>query len=151
LTKSTQIRLFSRWSGGGGWSGRAEDQRRPRVSKLRTKGLSDYHSSEAVVEAARRGASGSIRRATLTTSLLKKEELKTNSLLDWNRAKGSLPEKKHHGYKKKRTLTLNFGCCCRREGWWRWRCRWMRTRHADHKSMWQRFGVWGLSSKSRFK
>jgi hypothetical protein len=43
---------------GGGWSGRAEAQRRPRVSKLRDKGLSDYHSRETVVEAARRGASG---------------------------------------------------------------------------------------------
>ncbi len=53
--------------------------------------------------------------------------------------------------KKERTLTINSRCCCRREGWWWWRCRWMRTRHADYKSMWQCFGVWGLSSKSRFK
>jgi hypothetical protein len=43
---------------GGGWSGRAEAQWRPRVSKLRAKGLSDYHSNETVVEAARRGTSG---------------------------------------------------------------------------------------------
>jgi hypothetical protein len=32
--ESTQIRWFSRGSGGGGWSGRDVAQRRPRVSKL---------------------------------------------------------------------------------------------------------------------
>ncbi len=77
--------------------GRAEAQRRPRVSKLRAKGLSDYHSSEKVVEAVRRGASGPDKRATLTTYVLKKGELKSSSLLDRKRAKGSPPEKKHHG------------------------------------------------------
>ncbi len=82
MIEYTQIRWFSRWSGRGGWSGRAEAQRRPRVSKLRAKGLSDYHSSETVVEAARRGESGPKNRATLTTYLLKKEELKSSSLLD---------------------------------------------------------------------
>jgi hypothetical protein len=46
----------------------------PRVSKLRAKGLSDYHSSEAVVEAARGVASGSNERATLMTYLLKKRK-----------------------------------------------------------------------------
>jgi hypothetical protein len=56
----------------GDWSGRAEAQQRPRVSKLRAKGLSDYHSSEAVVEAARRGASEPNKRASLTKYLLKK-------------------------------------------------------------------------------
>ncbi len=58
LIESTQIRWFSRWSGGGGWSGRAEAQRRPRVSKLRAKGLSGCHSSEITAEAARREARG---------------------------------------------------------------------------------------------
>jgi hypothetical protein len=38
----------------------------------RAKGLSNYHSSETVVEAARWGASGSNKRATLMTYLLKK-------------------------------------------------------------------------------
>jgi hypothetical protein len=69
----------------------------PRVSKLRAKGLSDYHSSETVVEAARWEVSGLNKRATLITSLLKKGELKSSSLLDRKRAKGSPPEKKHHG------------------------------------------------------
>jgi hypothetical protein len=62
-----------RW---GDWSGRAKAQRRPRVSNLMAKGLSDYHSSEIVVGAARRGASGLNKRVTLTKFLLKKGELK---------------------------------------------------------------------------
>jgi hypothetical protein len=48
-------------------SNRAEAQQRPRISKLRAKRLSDYHPSETVVEAARRGASGLNKRVTLTT------------------------------------------------------------------------------------
>jgi hypothetical protein len=39
-------------------SGRAAAQQRPRVSKLRAKGLSDYHSNEIAVEAARQEARG---------------------------------------------------------------------------------------------
>ncbi len=58
LVVSTQIRWFSRWSGGGGWSGRAEAQQRLRVSKLGWKCLSDYHSNKIAVETARRGARG---------------------------------------------------------------------------------------------
>ncbi len=42
----------------GSWSGRAAAQRRPRVSKLRAKGLSDYHSNEIAAEADRREARG---------------------------------------------------------------------------------------------
>jgi hypothetical protein len=63
---------------GGGWSGRAIAQRRPRVSKLRLKGLSNYHSNDTAVEAARRGASGLNKRATLTTFTQKKESWKTD-------------------------------------------------------------------------
>ncbi len=58
LMESTQIRWFLRWSGRGGWSGRAVAQQRPRVSKLGLKWPSDYHSNEIAVEAVRRGASG---------------------------------------------------------------------------------------------
>jgi hypothetical protein len=36
-------------------------ERRPRVSKLRAKELSDYHSSETVVDAARWGPVGQIK------------------------------------------------------------------------------------------
>jgi hypothetical protein len=108
LIKSTQIRWFSRGSSRGGWSGKAEAQQRPRVSKLRAKRLSDSHSSEIVVEAVRRGASEPKERATLTTCLLKKGELKSSSLFDRKRAKGSLPEKSTMD-KKERLLTLNSG------------------------------------------
>ncbi len=101
LIESTQIRWFSRWSGGGGWSSRAEAQQRPRVSKLRAKELSDSNSSETVVKAARWGASGLSKRATLMTYLFKKGELKSSYLLEWKRAKGSPPEKKHHRSKRK--------------------------------------------------
>jgi hypothetical protein len=68
----------------------------PRVSKLRAKGLSNYYSSETVVQAVRRGASGPNKRAALMTCLLKKGELKSISLLDRKRAKGSPPDKTHH-------------------------------------------------------
>jgi hypothetical protein len=72
LIESIQIRWFSRRSGGGGWSGRAVAQRRPRVSKLELKGLSDYHSGEVAVKAATRGSSGPNKRATLMKHLLKR-------------------------------------------------------------------------------
>jgi hypothetical protein len=77
---------------------------RPRVSKLRAKGLSDYHSSETVVEAARRGASGPYKRATLPTYLLKKGERKSSSLLDRKRAKRQPTKEKAPQKKKKECL-----------------------------------------------
>jgi hypothetical protein len=46
-------------------------QRRPSVSKLRAKGLSDFQSSEAVVEAARWRSSGPWKKVTFMTYLLK--------------------------------------------------------------------------------
>jgi hypothetical protein len=75
LIESTQIRRFSRRSGGEGWSGRAVAQRRPRVSKLGLKGLSNYYSNEIAVRAARGGASRPNKRPTLTKYLLRKGEL----------------------------------------------------------------------------
>jgi hypothetical protein len=74
----------------------AEARRRQQFSKVRAQGLSDFQPNETVVEAARQGASGPNKRATLKTCLLNKGELKSSSLLDFKRAKGSLPEKKHH-------------------------------------------------------
>jgi hypothetical protein len=44
------------------------------------------------------------------TYLLKKGELKSSSLLDRKRAKGSLPEKKAPRIKKKELLPLDSGC-----------------------------------------
>jgi hypothetical protein len=58
LVEFTQIRWFLRQSGGGGWSGRAVAQWKPRVSKLWLKGLSDYHSNEMAAEPARWEARG---------------------------------------------------------------------------------------------
>ncbi len=72
------LKLFRRV----GRSGRAVAQRRPRVSKLGLKGLSDYCSSETSVEAARREASGPNKRATLTKYLLNKRELNNSSKLN---------------------------------------------------------------------
>ncbi len=57
MVESTQIRWFSRQSGIECWSGRAIVKQRPRVSNLGLKGLSNYHSTETGVEAARREAS----------------------------------------------------------------------------------------------
>jgi hypothetical protein len=79
LVESTQIRWFSRWSGGVGWSGRAVAQQMPRVSKLGLSGLSDYYSNEIEVKAARRGARGPKKGATPTEYLLKERELDNSS------------------------------------------------------------------------
>jgi hypothetical protein len=51
---------------GGGWFGKAIAQRRPRVSKLGLKGLSNYHSNEIAVETARWGASGPNKKGWTT-------------------------------------------------------------------------------------
>jgi hypothetical protein len=45
-------------------------QRRPRVSKLRLKGLSAFHSNEKAVKEARQGISVPNKRATLMKYLL---------------------------------------------------------------------------------
>ncbi len=58
-----------------------------RLLKLRGKRLSDYHSSETVVETARQGASGLNKRTTLATCLLKKGELKAALCLSEKKGK----------------------------------------------------------------
>ncbi len=108
MVESTQIRWFFRLSGGGGWSGRAVAQWRPKVSKLGLKGLSDCHSNETTVEAARGEASGPNKRATLKTFLLKRGELKISSKLAWKMTKGRLPDTSTTD-KKKQLLTLALG------------------------------------------
>jgi hypothetical protein len=90
--ESSQIRWFSRWSSGGGWSGRAIAQRRPRVSKLWWKGLSDYQCNEIAVKAARWEASRSNKKATIMEYLFKKREPDNSSKLNWTRA----PRGKYH-------------------------------------------------------
>ncbi len=47
--------------------------------------------------------------------------------------------------KRKDAYSRLQSCSCRR--WWCrywWSCRWVRNKRANHKSMWQRYGVWGL-------
>jgi hypothetical protein len=77
--------------------------------------MSEYHSSETKVEAVRPEASGLNKKASLTTYLLKKGELKSTFLLYLKRAKGAR-QRTSTTDKKERTLTLNSGFCCRREG-----------------------------------
>ncbi len=79
LVKSTQIRWFTRRPGEGGWSGRAIAQQRPRVSKLGLKGLSDYHSNDMAVEAARREASGPNKKGYSHETSTQKRELDNSS------------------------------------------------------------------------
>ncbi len=76
MVESTQIRWSSRQSGEGGWSSRPVSQRRPRVSKLGLKGLTDYHSNETAVEAARWGPVGRIK-GLLSLHYSKKDSYKT--------------------------------------------------------------------------
>jgi hypothetical protein len=77
LVESTFMRWFSRRLGGGSGSGRAVAQQRPRVSKLGLKGLSDYHSNETAVMAAKQEASGLNKRLLSRKHLLKRESWTT--------------------------------------------------------------------------
>jgi hypothetical protein len=84
---------FSRRSGGGGWFSRAVAQRRPRVSKLGLKELSNYYSNKMAVEAARQGAIGLNKRDNLMEYLLTKRELDNSSKPSRTSVKRQLPEK----------------------------------------------------------
>jgi hypothetical protein len=92
LNESTLIRQFSRRSGRRGCSSGAVVQRRSRVSKLRLKGLSDYHSNERVVKASRREASGPNKGYSHGIST-QTRELDNSSKPNWTRAKDSPPGK----------------------------------------------------------
>jgi hypothetical protein len=91
------VEYFKVKNHGGGWFGRAEAQWRPRVSKLRAKGLSDYQSTDTVVEAARLGASEQNKGLLSRHVYTKKEKWKVALSLIEKRTKGSLPDKKHLG------------------------------------------------------
>ncbi len=111
-----------------------------------SKGLSDYHFSETVVKAARRRPAGRIKGLLLGHIYSNRESWKAALCLT-EKGQKTARQRKSTTDKKRKMFTLNSGCCWRREGWWRWRCRWMRIRCADHKSMLQHFSVWGLSPK----
>jgi hypothetical protein len=80
LIESTQIGWFSRWSGGGGWSGRTKLSG-GQESQTKGQGTVRLPLKWATAEAARQGASGPNKRATLTTYLLKEKEAKGSSTL----------------------------------------------------------------------
>jgi hypothetical protein len=82
LVNSTQIRRFSGQSVKGSWSGRAVAQQRTRVSKLGLKGLSNCHSNETAVEAARWGANGPNKKGYSQEIFNQKGELENSSRLD---------------------------------------------------------------------
>jgi hypothetical protein len=115
LFESTQIRWFSSQSGGVGGSGRAIAQWKPIVSKLGFKGLSDYHSNEMAVKAARQEASGPNKRATLTKHPLKKRELDNSSKPNWIKGKRQPAREKTPWIKRKRCLLFAPGDACRWE------------------------------------
>jgi hypothetical protein len=79
------------------------------------------------------------KSATLSEYLLKERELDNSFKLNRQRAKGSLPEKKTTV--RKELLTLTPGNVADGRSWSQWRWWWVRTSQADHKSMWQHFGV----------
>jgi hypothetical protein len=140
LVESIQILWFLRWSGGGGWSGRAVAQLRPRVSKLRWKKLSDYHFNVTAVKEARQGASGPKKRSTLPTCILKKGELGNSFKLDWKGPK--IARQMKRTTEKKRRIAYSYSRWRYRwDKWRRWRWWWVRSSRANHKSMWQHFGV----------
>ncbi len=140
LIESTQIRWFSRLSGGEGWSSRAEAQQRPRVSKLMAKGLSDYHSNETVVEAARPGASGP-NKGLLSRHVYLKRSAEKQQFVWLKKGQKAATREKAPQIKKERIADSNSGWRCWWEKWRRWRRWWVRTCRANHKSMWQHFGV----------
>jgi hypothetical protein len=72
------------------------------------KGLSDYHSDETAVEAARRGSCGPNKKGYSHKTSTQKRELTSALSLTEQRAKGSPPEKNTTD-KKKELLTLACG------------------------------------------
>ncbi len=104
----------------------------------------------ATTEAARWGPEGHIKNYS-HNNLLKETELKAALTGSTRRPKGG-PPKKAQRLKKKDAYSRLQACNCW-GGWWRWwwGCWWMRTRSANHKSIWQRNGIWSLSLESEGK
>jgi hypothetical protein len=140
LVESTQIRWFSRWSGRGGWSGWVAAQQRPRVSKLRLKGLSDYHCNETVVEAARWGATGP-KKGLLSRHVCSKKEIWKATLNLTEKGQNAAYQIKSTTDKKEKIAYYNSRWRCRCEKWRQWRWWWARASWGNHKSMLQCFRV----------
>jgi hypothetical protein len=131
--ESTQIRWFSQWSVGGGWSGRAVLSG---AKSLKTKGQGTVRLPPqwATTEAARQGPEG------------QDNELLSRQLTERNKAMGKrqpakestkVHEKRKDAYSMLQSWTFSRGWCRRR-----WRCRWVRTTMASHRAVWQRNSVW---------
>ncbi len=86
------------------------------VSKLRAKELSDYHSSEAVVEAARRGASEPNKRTTLMKYLLRTGEMKSTLCLTEKRVKGQKAREKAQRIRIKNAYSKPWGVVAEGKG-----------------------------------
>ncbi len=143
LIESTQIRWFSRWAGGGGWPSRAKLSG-GQESQTKGQGTVWLPLKWAIAEAARQGPEGQIKDYSYDILLTEKR---------WSTrgAKGSGQTKAPRLKRKMLTLGSRICCCGMLCCWCWWRCRWLRTRHANHKSIWQRFGVWGLNLKNGVK
>ncbi len=129
--ESTQIRWFSRWSGGG--AGPVEHSS-AEAKSLKTKGQ------------------GTVRLPPqwATTEAVRREGQRPNKgLLSWQLRKIWLEAQWGKRPKKKDAYSMLQSWSCRRGwcwGWWsQW---WVRTRIANHRSVWQRYGISGLSLKN---
>jgi hypothetical protein len=81
---------------GGGWSDRAIVQRRPRVSKLGLKRLSDYYFSEIEVEAARDGRPVGQIKELLSRNVSSKRKSLTTALSLTQQGQKAACQKKYH-------------------------------------------------------
>ncbi len=140
LIESTQIRSFSRWSGGGGWFGRAVAQQRLRISKLRAK---DFPTTTQMRQQSRQPEGGPVgpNKGLLSWHVYSKRRAGKQLLVWLKKGQKAARQIKSITDKKERIAYSNSGWWCRWEKWRQWRWWWVRTSRANHKSMWQRFGV----------
>ncbi len=123
LVESTQIRWFSRWSGGGGWSFSSKKTGRLESTQIR---WFSWQSGVRLVH----------WNGGWFKGYISKWELENNS--------GQPNKSKQHvwGSLRKSINLLSFlldsceGELKSMKGWW-----WVRTNQDDHKSVWQRFWV----------
>ncbi len=104
----------------------------------------------ATTEATRQGARGPNKELLSWQFTKRKQSLKQL----WPEAQSGKrqPAKEASIEKRKDAYSMLQSWSCRRgrcRSWWR--CRWMRTRIANHRSMWQRLGILGLSLGSEVK
>ncbi len=128
------------------------EQSSPEAKSLKTKGQGTVQLPPqwATTKAARRGPEGQIKNYS-HNNLLKETGLKAAPTGRTTRAKGSPPKKAQRLKKKDAYSGLQTCSCWGGWWWWWWGCWWMRTRSANHKSMWQRNGIWSLSLEARVK